>query len=49
MGHGGSTGSIAFHIPEMQLYITGTVNQQSKPQAAFQTILKIINELAAKR
>lgn len=48
LGHCGSTGSVAFYIPEMQLYITGTVNQQSKPKAAFQTIIKIINKLTTK-
>ncbi|WP_455211778.1 serine hydrolase domain-containing protein [Kaarinaea lacus] len=45
IGHSGSTGSVAFYIPDMQLYITGTINQQAKPSIAFQTIIKIINKL----
>lgn len=45
IGHSGSTGSVAFYVPDMDLYITGTVNQQSRPNIAFQTIIKIINKL----
>jgi CubicO group peptidase (beta-lactamase class C family) len=45
IGHCGSTGSIAFHIPDMNLYITGTVNQQAKPNVAFQVMLKITSSL----
>ncbi|WP_455204386.1 hypothetical protein, partial [Kaarinaea lacus] len=45
IGHSGSTGAVAFYIPDMQLYITGTTNQQAKPSAAFQTMIKIINRV----
>jgi len=45
IGHSGSTGAVAFYIPDMQLYITGTTNQQAKPSIAFQTMIKIINRL----
>jgi CubicO group peptidase (beta-lactamase class C family) len=45
IGHSGSTGSVAFHIPDMQLYITGTTNQQAKPGVAFQTMIRIVNRL----
>jgi CubicO group peptidase (beta-lactamase class C family) len=45
IGHSGSTGAVAFYIPDMQLYITGTTNQQAKPSVAFQTMIKIINRL----
>lgn len=45
VGHCGSTGSVAFHVPDMDLYVTGTVNQQARPNIAFQTIIKIINKL----
>ena len=45
VGHSGSTGSVAFYIPNMDLYITGTVNQQAKPSVAFQTMIKIVNRL----
>jgi D-alanyl-D-alanine carboxypeptidase len=42
IGHCGSTGTIAFYVPDMNLYITGTVNQQKSPHVAFQALLKII-------
>ena len=45
IGHCGSTGSVAFYIPEKKLYITGTINQQLKPNIAFKTMIKIINHL----
>ena len=45
IGHSGSTGSVAFYIPDMSLYITGTVNQQARPNVAFQTMIKIINNV----
>ena len=45
VGHSGSTGSVAFYVPEMSIFITGTVNQQAKPSVAFQTMIKIVNRL----
>lgn len=45
VGHAGSTGSVAFYVPNMDLYITGTVNQQARPNIAFKTMIKIINKL----
>jgi CubicO group peptidase (beta-lactamase class C family) len=45
IGHCGSTGSVAFYVPDMDLYITGTVNQQAKPNVAFQTMIKIARKL----
>lgn len=45
LGHCGSLGSVAFYVPDMDLYITGTVNQQASPNIAFQTMIKIINTL----
>jgi len=45
IGHSGSVGSVAFYVPDMNIYITGTVNQQAKPNIAFQTIIRIINIL----
>lgn len=45
IGHSGSVGSVAFYVPDMGAYITGTVNQQARPNVAFQTMIKIINEL----
>ena len=45
IGHCGSTGSVAFHVPDMDLYITGSVNQQARPNIAFQTMIKIVNKV----
>ncbi|MBU0507225.1 beta-lactamase family protein [bacterium] len=43
LGHCGSTGSVAFYVPDRNLFITGTVNQQTRPNVAFQTMIKIVN------
>ena len=45
VGHCGSTGSVAFYIPDADLYITGTTNQQASPNVAFQTLIKIVHVL----
>ncbi len=45
VGHCGSNGSVAFYVPDMDLYITGTINQQARPNIAFQTMIKFINKL----
>ena len=45
IGHAGSVGSVAFHMPERDLYVTGTVNQEAKPSAAFQLIVKALAKL----
>ncbi len=42
LGHCGSTGSVAFHIPDKKLYITGTINRQAQANIAFQTMIKIV-------
>jgi D-alanyl-D-alanine carboxypeptidase len=44
IGHCGSTGSVAFYVPDFDLYVTGSTNQQARPNVAFQTIIKIINK-----
>ena len=41
IGHCGSTGSVAFYVPEKGVYITGTTNQQASPNVAFQTMIGI--------
>lgn len=46
IGHCGSTGSVAFYVPDMNLYITGSTNQQARPNIAFQTMIKIITKLS---
>lgn len=44
IGHSGSVGSLAFYVPEMEVYITGTTNQQAQPNIAFQAIIKLLTE-----
>lgn len=44
IGHCGSTGSVAFYVPEARLFITGTVNQQAKPNVAFQTMIRLLRK-----
>ncbi len=44
VGHCGSVGSVAFYIPDKELYITGTVNQAANPNIVFQTMVKLINK-----
>ncbi len=43
IGHCGSVGTIAFYVPERDLFITGTVNQTANNQLVFQTMMKIIS------
>ncbi|WP_373492734.1 serine hydrolase domain-containing protein [Aquiflexum sp.] len=45
VGHCGSSGAVAFYIPEKSVTITGTVNQTAKPSLVFQTLIKIVNKL----
>jgi len=45
VGHCGSAGSVAFYVPDMDLYIMGTTNQQARPNIAFQTMIRIVNKL----
>ena len=45
LGHAGSVGSVAFYVPEKDLYFTGTINQQAKPSRIYQIMLKIINNI----
>jgi CubicO group peptidase (beta-lactamase class C family) len=45
IGHCGSIGSVAFYVPDMDVYITGTINQQAKPNVSFQAMIKIINKI----
>lgn len=41
IGHCGSTGSLAFYVQDIDLYITGSINQQARPNIAFQSMMKI--------
>lgn len=43
IGHSGSTGSFAFHNPQRDLYVAGTVNQMDKPNRPFRLMTQVIN------
>jgi D-alanyl-D-alanine carboxypeptidase len=45
IGHCGSVGSGAFHVPEKKVFIAGTVNQTSKMNALFQMMVKTVAKL----
>jgi D-alanyl-D-alanine carboxypeptidase len=45
IGHCGSVGSVAFFIPEKNVYATGTVNLAGQPQLVFQTLIKMLNKI----
>jgi D-alanyl-D-alanine carboxypeptidase len=45
IGHCGSVGSVAFFVPEKQVYITGTINQAGSPNKVFQTMIKVVNKM----
>lgn len=45
IGHCGSTGAVAFYVPDREIYITGTINQQARPNIAFQTMIRILNRI----
>lgn len=45
IGHSGLSGTVAFYVPEKDVYLTGTVNQISNPGRSFRLMLAIINYL----
>lgn len=45
IGHCGSTGSVAYYVPQKDVYVTGTINQQAAPGIAFQTLARILQDL----
>ena len=45
IGHCGSSGTVAFFIPDKKAFVVGTVNQTANNQLAFQTLMRIVNKL----
>ena len=43
IGHSGLSGAFAWYCPEKDIYLTGTVNQLSKPDLSYKLLIKIIN------
>lgn len=48
VGHCGSTGSVAFYVPDRGIYLTGSLNQQARPNVAFQTMIRIVGKIGHK-
>lgn len=46
MGHSGLSGSFAYHSPEKDIYLVGTVNQIAKPATPFQLMVKLMSQLS---
>jgi len=44
-GHSGLSGAFSFYDPERDIYISGSVNQISKPATSFQLIAKVLSKL----
>jgi D-alanyl-D-alanine carboxypeptidase len=44
IGHSGLSGALAFHSPEKDLYVTGTVNQIAFPDTSFRLMIKLIQK-----
>ena len=41
LGHSGLSGAFAFYSPDKKLYLTGTVNEISRPDLSFRLMLKV--------
>lgn len=48
IGHSGLSGALAYHSPEKELYISGTVNQVAYPDTSFRLAIKLIQKTLAK-
>lgn len=48
IGHSGLSGAIAYHSPEKDLYIAGTVNQVAHPDTSFRLAIKLIQKILTK-
>ncbi|WP_159887773.1 serine hydrolase domain-containing protein [Paenibacillus puerhi] len=45
IGHSGLSGAFAYYCPERDLYLTGTVNQISKPSSSYKLMIRVLNTL----
>lgn len=45
VGHSGASGAVLFHVPEMNLYVSGTVNQVGKRSLSYQLMVRLIGQL----
>lgn len=47
-GHSGLSGTLAYHSPEKDLYVAGTVNQVAHPDTSFRLAIKLIQKVLNK-
>lgn len=45
IGHSGLSGTIAYHSPEKDLYVAGTVNQVAYPDTSFRLMIKLLVQI----
>jgi D-alanyl-D-alanine carboxypeptidase len=43
IGHSGLSGTVAFFVPEKDIYLTGTVNQVDNPGRSFRLMIELLN------
>jgi len=48
IGHSGLSGALAYHSPDRNLYIAGTVNQVANPDSSFRLAIKLVMEALKK-
>jgi len=48
IGHSGLSGALAYHSPDKDFYITGTVNQVAYPDTSFRLAIKLIQKTITK-
>lgn len=49
IGHSGLSGTVLFHIPKMNVYVSGTVNQVRKRSLAYQVMVRLVGQLQRSR
>lgn len=47
IGHSGASGSVLFQVPDIDLYVCGTVNQVKKRSLPFQTLIRLVSTCAS--
>lgn len=48
LGHSGLSGTLAYHSPEKDIYVTGTVNQVANPGTSFRLAIKLLQKVLSK-
>lgn len=45
VGHGGSSGAVLFHAPELDLFVAGTVNQIARRRLPYALLARVVAEV----